>query len=188
MQRNWIGKSEGARIKFAVSDMAGVGSIEVFTTRIDTIYGATVLILAPTHPLLVKLLDGSPVRAEAEKKLAQIKLMSVKAEDLATAEKEGFFTGRFAVNPFNGEKLPIWVGNFVLLEYGTGAIMAVPGHDERDFEFCKKYNLPIRTVVVPATAASSGSGDFSVGAPDAVLRLEVRRRLQRQPSRSASTA
>jgi leucyl-tRNA synthetase len=147
MQRNWIGKSEGARVKFAVADVPGADSIEVFTTRIDTIYGATALILAPTHPLLAKLLDGSSVRAEAEKKLAQIKVMSVKAEDLATAEKEGFFTGRYAVNPFSGEKLPIWVGNFVLLEYGTGAIMAVPAHDERDFEFCTKYKLPIRIVV-----------------------------------------
>ena len=168
MQRNWIGKSEGARVKFAVADVPGAGEIEVFTTRIDTIYGATALILAPTHPLLAKLLDGSPGRAEAEKKLAQIKLMSVKAEDLATAEKEGFFTGRHVTNPFNGEKLPIWVGNFVLLEYGTGAIMAVPAHDERDFEFCKKYNLPIRTVVVPSTAASSAA-DFSLGAPGAVI-------------------
>src|SRR5579863_4381765 len=168
MQRNWIGKSEGARVKFAVADVPGSGEIEVFTTRIDTIYGATVLILAPTHPLLAKLLNGSPGRAEAEKKLAQIKLMSVKAEDLATAEKEGFFTGRHVTNPFNGEKLPIWVGNFVLLEYGTGAIMAVPAHDERDFEFCKKYNLPIRTVVVPSTAASSAA-DFSLGAPGAVI-------------------
>ena len=172
MQRNWIGKSEGARVKFAVADVPGAGEIEVFTTRIDTIYGATVLILAPTHPLLPKLLDGSPVRAEAEKKLAQIKLMSVKAEDLATAEKEGFFTGRYVVNPFNGEKLPIWVGNFVLLEYGTGAIMAVPAHDERDFEFCTKYNLPIRTVVAPAGSVTSGSEGFSAGAPDAVVTSE----------------
>ena len=158
MQRNWIGKSEGARVKFAVVDFPDAGSIEVFTTRIDTIYGATALILAPTHPLLGKLLEASPVRGEAEKKLTQIRLMSVKTEDLATAEKEGFFTGRFAINPFNGEKLPIWIGNFVLLEYGTGAIMAVPGHDERDFEFCKKYSLPIRAVVAPATEGVLPSG------------------------------
>jgi leucyl-tRNA synthetase len=157
MQRNWIGKSEGARLKFAVADVAGAESIEVFTTRIDTIYGATALILAPTHPLLPKLLDGSPVRDEAEKKLARIRLMSVKTEDVATAEKEGFFTGRYAVNPFSGEKLPIWVGNFVLLEYGTGAVMAVPGHDERDFEFCKKYGLPIRVVVAHDSADAATS-------------------------------
>ena len=152
MQRNWIGKSEGARVKFAVAEISGAESIEVFTTRIDTIYGATALILAPTHPMLPKLLVGSPVQAEAEKKLARLKSMSLKTEDVATAEKEGFFTGRFVVNPFSGEKLPIWVGNFVLLEYGTGAVMAVPAHDERDFEFCKKYHLPIRTVVTAELA------------------------------------
>jgi leucyl-tRNA synthetase len=157
MQRNWIGKSEGARVKFAVADVPGAGSIEVFTTRIDTIYGATALILAPPHPLLPILLDGSPVRDQAEKELARVKLMSVKTEDLATAEKEGFFTGRYAVNPFSGEKLPIWVGNFVLLEYGTGAIMAVPAHDERDFEFCRKYNLLIRAVVAPSLSLKSAS-------------------------------
>ena len=157
MQRNWIGKSEGARVKFAVADVPGADSIEVFTTRIDTIYGATALIVAPPHPLLPKLLDGSPVRDQAEKELARIKLMSVKTEDLATAEKEGFSTGHYAVNPFSGEKLPIWVGNFVLLEYGTGAIMAVPAHDERDFEFCKKYNLPVRAVVAPSLSLESAS-------------------------------
>jgi leucyl-tRNA synthetase len=149
MQRNWIGKSEGARVKFKVADVSGAGEIEVFTTRIDTIYGATALILSPNHPLLPALLDGSPVRAEAEKKLAEIRQMSVKTEDVATAEKVGFFTGRHVTNPFNGEKLPIWVGNFVLLEYGTGAVMAVPAHDERDFEFCRKYGLPVRVVIQP---------------------------------------
>jgi len=149
MQRNWIGKSIGARVSFAVADLAGAEPIEVFTTRIDTIYGASAVILAPAHPLLQKLLEGSPVRAEAQPTLAKMRQASVKTEDLATAEKEGFFTGRYAINPFNHEKLPIWVGNFVLMEYGTGAIMCVPAHDERDFEFCKKYGLPIRVVVQP---------------------------------------
>jgi leucyl-tRNA synthetase len=149
MQRNWIGKSQGAKVKFPVADVPGAGSIEVFTTRIDTIYGATALIVAPTHPLLPKLLENSPNRAEAEAKLARMRQSSVKAEDLATAEKEGFFTGKHASNPFSGEKIPIWVGNFVLMEYGTGAVMCVPAHDERDLEFCRKYNLPIRVVVQP---------------------------------------
>jgi leucyl-tRNA synthetase len=149
MQRNWIGKSQGAKIKFPVADVPGAGSIEVFTTRIDTIYGATALILAPTHPLLPKLLENSPNRAEAEAKLARMRQSSVKAEDLATAEKEGFFTGKHASNPFSGEKIPIWVGNFVLMEYGTGAVMCVPAHDQRDLEFCRKYNLPVRVVVQP---------------------------------------
>jgi len=149
MQSNWIGKSQGAKVKFAVADVPGVDPIEIFTTRIDTIYGATALILAPNHPHVVKLLEGSPSRAQAEQRLAVMRRTSVKAEDLATAEKDGFATGRHAINPFNGERLPIWIGNFVLLEYGTGALMAVPAHDQRDFEFCRKYHLPIRVVVQP---------------------------------------
>jgi leucyl-tRNA synthetase len=149
MQRNWIGRSQGARVKFNVCDVAGVPPIEIFTTRIDTIYGATAIILAPTHPLVAKLLEGSSIRSGAEAQLAQMRQASVKAEDLATAEKVGVFTGRHALNPFSGERIPIWVGNFVLMEYGTGAIMAVPAHDARDFEFCQKYHLPIRVVVQP---------------------------------------
>jgi len=149
MQRNWIGRSQGARVKFTVADLKTAKPIEIFTTRIDTIYGATAIILAPAHPLVAELLDGSPNRVEAESPLAQMKLASVKTEDLATAEKVGFFTGRHATNPFSGEKIPIWVGNFVLMEYGTGAIMAVPAHDQRDFEFCRKYGLPVRIVVQP---------------------------------------
>jgi leucyl-tRNA synthetase len=153
MQRNWIGKSQGATIQFAVAELPGAEGIEVFTTRIDTIYGASALILAPNHPLLAKLLAGSPARAEAEARIAKMRRMSVKAEDVATAEKDGFSTGRSAVNPFNGAKIPIWVGNFVLLEYGTGAIMAVPAHDERDFEFATKYGLPKPIVVQPREGA-----------------------------------
>jgi leucyl-tRNA synthetase len=150
MQRNWIGKSTGAKVRFALegspSDAAGE-EIEVFTTRIDTIYGASALILAPRHPLVKKLLAGSSEEAAADAKLKEMLATSVKAEDLETAEKVGFFTGRYAVNPFNGAKVPVWVGNFVLMEYGTGAIMAVPAHDERDFEFATKYGLEIPVVV-----------------------------------------
>jgi len=155
MQRNWIGKSQGAKVKFAVADVAGAQPIEVFTTRIDTIYGATAVILAPGHPLLSKLLKDSPAQAEAAPKLAKMRQTSVKTEELATMEKEGFFTGRYAVNPFSGEKIPIWVGNFVLMEYGTGAIMAVPAHDQRDLEFCRKYGLPVRVVVERKEVESS---------------------------------
>jgi leucyl-tRNA synthetase len=149
MQRNWIGRSQGARVKFAIADVPGAPPIEIFTTRIDTIYGSTAIILASTHPLVTKLFDGSPNQAEAEAHVARMRQSSVKTADLATAEKVGFFTGRHATNPFSGEKIPIWVGNFVLMEYGTGAIMAVPAHDERDFEFCRKYGLPIRVVIQP---------------------------------------
>ena len=147
MQKNWIGKSQGAKVKFAVAGATGAGPIEIFTTRIDTIYGATAIILAPTHPQVTKLLEGSPARLEAEPKLAEMRRTTVRTEDLATLEKVGFFTGRYALNPFNEEKIPIWVGNFVLMEYGTGAIMAVPAHDQRDLEFCRKYKLPVRVVV-----------------------------------------
>ncbi len=173
MQRNWIGKSIGARVRFAVADVAAAEPIEIFTTRIDTIYGASAIILAPAHPLVQKLLAGSPQQKEAEPKLAQMRQTSVKTEDLATAEKSGFFTGRYAINPFNNEKLPIWVGNFVLMEYGTGAIMAVPAHDERDFEFATKYGLPKPVVVVdpkgltPETR-SANSAFGSAGAPPSV--------------------
>src|SRR5262249_18505832 len=143
------GKSQGARVTFPVLELGPGASIEIFTTRIDTIYGATAMIVAPAHPIVDKLLEGSAVRSEAAPKLAKMRQTSVKGQELATAEKEGFFTGRYAVNPFNGEKIPIWVGNFVLMDYGTGALMAVPAHDERDFEFCRKYGLPVRVVVQP---------------------------------------
>jgi len=148
MQRNWIGQSQGARVRFGVAELDRE-AIEVFTTRIDTIYGATAIILAPTHPLLPKLLEGMPDRAAKDAELGRMRQMSAKTEDLDTAEKLGFFTGRFAINPFNSEKIPVWVGNFVLLEYGTGAVMCVPAHDQRDFEFVTKYKLPVRVVVQP---------------------------------------
>jgi leucyl-tRNA synthetase len=169
MQENWIGKSVGAKVWFAVAESGGVseakpapfdpkgaapepgtdGKIEIFTTRIDTIYGACALILAPNHPLVAQLIVGTANQVASEAKLQQMKQTSVKMEDLVTAEKDGFFTGRYAVNPFSGEKIPIWVGNFVLMEYGTGAIMAVPAHDERDFEFAVKFGMPIPVVVEP---------------------------------------
>jgi leucyl-tRNA synthetase len=155
MQRNWIGKSIGAKIFFDVPDLDE--KIEIFTTRIDTIYGASAIILAPTHPLVEELIAGAGNQAALQAKFTHMKQSSVKTEDVATAEKDGFFTGRNAVNPFNGAKIPIWVGNFVLLEYGTGAIMAVPAHDERDFEFAKKFALPIPVVVEKTAGSSVGS-------------------------------
>lgn len=150
MQRNWIGKSEGAKVWFSLAEpdqQAGNQKIEIFTTRIDTIYGASALILAPTHPLVDKLISGTSDESKSRAKLLEMRRTSVKAEDIATADKDGFFTGRYAVNPFSSEKLPIWVGNYVLLEYGTGAIMSVPAHDERDFEFATKFGLPIPVVL-----------------------------------------
>ena len=164
MQRNWIGKSTGAKVRFAVAggksraDDGAAETIEVFTTRIDTIYGASALILAPRHPLVAKLLAGSSEESVARVKLAEMLQSSVKAEELETAEKVGFFTGRYAVNPFNGAEVPVWVGNFVLMEYGTGAVMCVPAHDERDFEFATKYGLAIPIVVQPNDGESLSDG------------------------------
>jgi len=154
MQRNWIGKSRGARVRFAVVDAGGAtgDSIEVFTTRIDTIYGVSALILAPEHPLVEKLISGVAGHGGIEKQIERLRKRSVKTADLATAEKEGFFLGRFAKNPFDGSEVPIWVANFVLMEYGTGAVMCVPAHDERDFEFASKYQLAKKIVVQPVDA------------------------------------
>jgi leucyl-tRNA synthetase len=163
MQRNWIGKSHGARVRFAVEVVeaglappvssppgaAAESHIDVFTTRIDTIYGATAVILAPDHALVPELLQANPNRVALQAEADRLKQKTVRAEDVATAEKEGFFTGRMAVNPFNGDKIPIWCANFVLSGYGTGAVMAVPAHDQRDFEFCRKYRLPVRIVLEP---------------------------------------
>ena len=148
MQRNWIGKSQGARVRFDVAGLPEM-SLEVFTTRVDTIYGASAIVVAAGHPLLGKLLEGVPGRSAMEAQLKAMRQKSVRAADIATAEKEGFFTGRFAVNPFSGEQVPIWVANFVLAEYGTGAVMCVPAHDQRDYEFADKYGLPVKIVVQP---------------------------------------
>ena len=141
MQRNWIGRSEGAEIDFT---LAGSDTkIRVFTTRVDTIYGATCVILAPEHPLNETLLDA------AGKAKAKAMVDSRAGRDPGDIDKEGLFTGHYAINPYNGEKVPIWIANFVLMGYGTGAIMAVPAHDERDFEFCTKYGIPIAPVIRP---------------------------------------
>lgn len=151
MQQNWIGKSRGARVAFHVD--GGSLALEVFTTRIDTIFGASALVIAAGHPRLGELLEGVPGRAAMDARIKSMLQQSTKAADIAIAEKEGFFTGRFAVNPFSGEKVPVWVGNFVLAEYGTGAVMCVPAHDQRDFEFAEKYHLPVKVVVQPASGA-----------------------------------
>ena len=144
MQRNWVGRSEGARVRFEVE---GGGDVEVFTTRIDTIYGANFIVLAPEHPLARRFADESSDPAALRAKVAKFTSQDRSARMTGEVEKEGFDTGRKAVNPFTGKPVPIWVANFVLFEYGTGAVMGVPGHDERDFEFARRYRLPITIVV-----------------------------------------
>ncbi|WP_027409589.1 leucine--tRNA ligase [Anoxybacteroides tepidamans] len=144
MQRNWIGRSEGAHVHFAIDGHDE--TFTVFTTRPDTLFGATYAVLAPEHPLVEKI--TTPEQKEAvEAYLQQIQSKSdLERTDLAK-EKTGVFTGAYAINPVNGEKLPIWIADYVLMSYGTGAIMAVPAHDERDYEFAKKFHLPIKEVV-----------------------------------------
>ncbi len=176
MQQNWIGRSEGARVRFALAEprfatgdsrlaeppeqasreaRTASREIEVFTTRIDTIYGANFIMLAPEHPL-VQEWSRQPGADELRANLQRFQAQDRTARMTGEVEKEGFDTGRKAINPFTKKPVPIWVANFVLIEYGTGAVMGVPGHDQRDFEFAKKYNLPITVVVQPASAEGSG--------------------------------
>ena len=156
MQRNWIGRSEGALVDFtlaaegdAEAATATNEKISVFTTRIDTIFGATSVQLAPQHPLVASLIEGNARLAGEVQTMLDEQKKAREADDLGAIDKHGVFTGRYAINPFNQEKVPIWVANYILADYGTGAIMSVPAHDERDFEFAKKYGLEARVVVLP---------------------------------------
>jgi leucyl-tRNA synthetase len=165
MQRNWIGRSEGTEVDFfleeqeAVNSEQGAGNreqgtkgqrIRVFTTRVDTIFGATSVQLAPQHALVASFTAADAVLKAQVDELIEQQKKAREAGDLGAIEKHGVATGRFALNPYNGERVPIWVANYILMDYGTGAIMSVPGHDERDFEFATKYGIEIRRVIAPA--------------------------------------
>ncbi len=178
MQRNWIGRSEGATIEFVLDPAAAntetgaiaaksplpaaaricrwgpdahqdATRIPVYTTRLDTIFGATSLQLAPQHPLVKQFAQADERLADEVASLVEEQKKAREAGDPGAIEKHGSFTGHYAINPFSGERVPIWVANYILLEYGTGAVMSVPAHDERDFEFAKKYGLEVRIVVLP---------------------------------------
>jgi len=166
MQRNWIGRSEGTLVDFKLDGLAGPAgdTITVFTTRVDTIYGATSLQLAPEHPLVIDLIANDPGLLAKVEDLMTEQRRAKEAGDIGAIEKHGVFTERYALNPFNGERAPIWVANYVLMDYGTGAIMSVPAHDERDYEFAKKYGLDIRVVIYPRR-----EGDAADGSPDEPL-------------------
>jgi leucyl-tRNA synthetase len=170
MQRNWIGRSEGTDVDFflAEKDDEGTGNreqgtetrIRVFTTRVDTIFGATSVQLAPQHALVAEFTAADKkLKAQVDELIDQQK-KAREAGDLGEIEKHGVPTGRFAINPYNGQRVPIWVANYILADYGTGAIMSVPGHDERDFEFATKYGLPIVEVIKPAQNAESAELPF----------------------------
>ncbi len=147
MQKNWIGKSHGVEVDFPLED--GGRSIRVFTTRVDTIYGATFMVLAPEHPLVEELSQGTPQEEEVRRFVERVKRQDLIERSSEGAEKEGVFLGVYCRNPMTGRRMPVWTANFVLMEYGTGAIMAVPAHDQRDFEFAKKYGLDIVVVIRP---------------------------------------
>ncbi len=146
MQKNWIGKSYGVEVDFKLEDGR---PLKIFTTRPDTLYGVTFMVLAPEHPLSSELPKGTPHEKEAAAFLARAKLQDKSFRAEISLKKEGVFTGKYAVNPVNKQKVPIYIGNFVLMEYGTGAIMAVPAHDQRDFEFAKEYGIPVVVTIMP---------------------------------------
>src|SRR5262249_20455850 len=149
MQREWIGRSDGAEVDFTLVGRNGeFNKIRVFTTRPDTLFGATYMVLAPEHPLV-----NAITTAEHRQAVSAYQAEAARKSDLErtelTKKKTGVFTGAYAINPVNNERIPIWIADYVLISYGTGAIMAVPAHDERDFEFATQFGLPIRTVVRP---------------------------------------
>ena len=147
MQSNWIGKSYGAEVNFKIKEKNEV--IKVFTTRPDTLYGATFMVLAPEHPLVTKLCLGTEQEIAVGKFVNKVKQEDKVIRTSETGEKNGVFTGAYAVNPLTGEDIPVWCANFVLMDYGTGAIMSVPAHDQRDLDFARKYDLPVRMVIQP---------------------------------------
>jgi len=156
MQRNWIGRSEGTLVDFKLDAPAGVAPcpITVFTTRVDTIYGATSIQLAPEHPLVAEFTANNDILRGEVNQLIGEQRKAKEVGDIGAIEKHGANTGRFAINPFNDERVPIWVANYILMDYGTGAIMSVPAHDERDYEFARKYKLEIRLAILPRATDS----------------------------------
>ncbi len=161
MQTNWIGRSEGAEVDFALAGLPGE-SVRIYTTRPDTLFGATFMVLAPEHPLVARITTAEhrfEVEAYVEKARRETEIDRLSTE----REKTGVYTGAFAINPVNGEQVPIWIADYVLVTYGTGAIMAVPAHDERDFEFAKRFGLPIREVIAPPSGPQGDLDEAYVG-------------------------
>jgi leucyl-tRNA synthetase len=158
MQRNWIGRSEGAEVIFRIEELDV--DLPVFTTRPDTLFGATFFVLAPEHPLIPRLADGTPHEQEVLDYAARAAARPAVERADPEKDKAGVFTGHFVTNPVNDERLPVWVADYVLMEYGTGAIMAVPAHDERDYEFAGRYELPVKPVVVPMAGEPDKGGAY----------------------------
>ena len=202
MQRNWIGKSTGAAVRFGLpAPLDGVDHLEVFTTRPDTVFGVTFLTLAPEHPLVEKLIEGYEKADEVRAFVTRIRNMDRLERQSDNLEKEGIFTGAYVIHPFTGRQVPVWLGNFVLADYGTGAVMGVPAHDQRDFEFARKYGLPVKVVISPegevldpatmeAAFTTEGvmvnSGDFD-GMPNTDGKKAVAERLEKEGKGKATT-
>ena len=167
MQRNWIGRSEGCQFSLAID--GSKETLSVYTTRPDTVFGVTYMVLAPEHPLVEVLAAGKDQEAEVKAFIKKMQSTSDIARTATDAEKEGVFTGAYAINPMNGEKVPIWIANYVLMDYGTGAIMAVPAHDERDFEFARKYDIPIRVVIKSPESPALGKEMVEAYTDDGVM-------------------
>jgi len=171
MQANWIGRSEGAEVEFALCDALDVPTqerITVFTTRPDTLFGCTFFLLAPEHPLVNELTAGTPYADDVAAVVAAAAKETAVERQLGERTKHGAFTGRYVANPVNGQRVPVWVADYVLMDYGTGAVMAVPCGDERDFEFARQYGLPIVPVVVPAADVARHSADIIGEVPQEV--------------------
>ncbi|HAA43345.1 MAG TPA: leucine--tRNA ligase [Ruminiclostridium sp.] len=147
MQQNWIGRSEGVEVDFKVDGLDK--TVRIYTTRPDTIFGVTYMVMAPEHPLAKEIIEGTEQEKACTEFIEKMKFLSELDRTATDVEKEGVFTGRYVVNPLNGDKVPLYLGNYVLADYGTGVVMAVPAHDQRDFEFSKKYNLPVKVVIQP---------------------------------------
>jgi len=147
MQTNWIGRSEGAEIQFEVDGIDK--TLTVYTTRPDTIFGVSYMVIAPEHPVVKELIKGTPQEQQCLEFIHKMQFLNEIDRTATDTEKEGVFTGRYVINPLNGEKIPLYLANYVLLDYGTGVVMGVPAHDQRDFEFARKYNLPVRVVIQP---------------------------------------
>ncbi|CEP67029.1 Leucine-tRNA ligase [Moorella glycerini] len=167
MQENWIGKSTGAEVIFRVE--GSDEEIPVFTTRPDTLYGVTYMVLAPEHPLVMKLAAGKPQEKEVAQFVQAARYLSDLDRTATEKEKEGVFTGAYAINPVNDERVPIWIANYVLMEYGTGAVMGVPAHDQRDFEFARKYNLPVKVVIQPQGQELDGATMTAAYVEDGIM-------------------
>ncbi|MEQ8199944.1 MAG: leucine--tRNA ligase [Syntrophomonadaceae bacterium] len=167
MQRNWIGRSEGCQFDLQIENSRE--TMTVFTTRPDTVFGITYMVLAPEHPLVEKISQGSPQEEQVKEFVQRIQFLSEVERTSTEIEKEGVFTGAYAINPMNGDRIPIWIANYVLMDYGTGAIMAVPAHDQRDFEFARKYGLPVKVVIKAPDSPAEGDSMQEAYEEDGVM-------------------